>query len=420
MSNQPGRLQSGSASWKKTLYILFIGQLLTAVGFSSFFPFLPFYVEELGSVSGLSTELLAGLVFSAQAFTMMLASPFWGALADRYGRKLMVERSMFGGALILLLMAFARSAEDLVVLRAIQGLITGTIAAANALVAASVPAVMTGYAMGMLQVGLGAGVALGPLIGGAVADAYGYNAAFYVTAALLFLAGVLIWWGVEEDFVRDPNLAGKRISFVEDWRRIVARPGVLTTYSMRFISQVGTMLILPMLPLFIQTLHVDPQRLNTFTGLAVGVSSATTTISSVFLGRLGDRTGHRRIVIACAAFAALLYVLQSLSRQGWQLLVMQALVGVALGGIVPSISALLAKFTPQGEAGAVYGLDNSITSAGRSVAPLLGSLVAVSFSLQATFLATALAFLITAFLAAQFLPKPQPAEALQPQAAGPG
>ena len=414
MSERVTSLHSGSPGWRKTLTILFIGQLLTAVGFSSFFPFLPFYVDELGSVSGMSTELLSGLVFSAQAFTMMLASPFWGAIADRYGRKLMVERSMFGGAVILLLMAYARSAEELVALRAIQGLITGTIAAANALVAASVPAAMTGYAMGLLQVGLGAGVALGPLIGGTIADAYGYNAAFYVTAALLFLAGLLIWWGVDEDFVRDPSLEKQRIHFIAEWRRIVARPGVLTTYSMRFMSQIGTMLILPMLPLFIQTLHVDPSRLNTFTGLAVGVSSATTTLSSVFLGRLGDRIGHRRIVIACAASAALLYVLQGLSQLGWQLLAMQALVGVALGGIVPSISALLAKFTPQGEAGAVYGLDNSITSGGRAIAPLLGSAVAVVFSLRATFLATALAFLITAALAAQFLPKAPPGEAVQP------
>lgn len=396
--------------------MLFVGQLLTAVGFSSFFPFLPFYVEQLGSVSGLSIELLSGLVFSAQAFTMMLASPFWGALADRYGRKLMVERSMFGGAVILLLMAYARSAEDLVILRAIQGFITGTVAAANALAAASVPTYMIGYAMGLLQVSMGAGVALGPLIGGTIADAFGYNATFYVTAALLFLAGLLIWRGVNEDFQRDPNLTRKRIFFLSEWRRIALRPGVFATYMMRFISQIGTMLILPMLPLFIQTLNVDLARLNTFTGLAVGVSSATTTLSSIYLGRLGDRIGHRRIVIISAACAGLLYVLQSLSQQGWQLLVMQALVGVALGGIVPSISALLAKFTLQSEAGAVYGLDNSITSAGRFVAPLLGSAVAVLINLRATFLATALAFFITAFLAIQFLPKsllasaPQPAE----------
>ncbi len=394
-------------NWQKTLYILFVAQLFTAVGFSSIFPFLPFYVKELGTTTGMSVELLAGLVFSAQAFTMMLASPFWGALADRYGRKLMVERSMFGGAAILLMMAFVHSAEQLVLLRTIQGLITGTIAAANALVAASVPRQRTGYAMGMLQVGLGSGVALGPLIGGAIADAYGYSAAFYVTAILLFLAGVLVLWGVQENFTKAPAVAKKQNGFVAEWRQILTTPGVVTTYGMRFVSQLGRMLIVPMLPLFIQTLIPDTSHLNTFTGLVVGIGSATTTVSSVFLGRLGDRTGHRRIAIVSALVATGLYWAQSLVTAGWQLLILQALVGIALGGIIPIISALLAAFTQTGEAGAVYGLDNSINAGGRSIAPLLGSAVALWFDLRATFVATALLFLITAVLASRFLPQAQ-------------
>jgi DHA1 family multidrug resistance protein-like MFS transporter len=110
--------------------------MVAVAGFLVTVPFLPLYVEELGTNTNLSTELLAGLTYSAQAFTMAIASPIWGALADRYGRKLMVQRSMFGGTVILLLMGFVQSAEQLVLLRAVQGLITGTISAANALVAA--------------------------------------------------------------------------------------------------------------------------------------------------------------------------------------------------------------------------------------------------------------------------------------------
>ncbi|MBN1147356.1 MAG: MFS transporter, partial [Anaerolineales bacterium] len=342
--------------------------------------------------------------FSAQAFAMMVASPFWGAVADRYGRKLMIERAMFGGAAILLLMAFARSAEELVLLRAIQGLITGTIAAANALAAAIVPRRHTGYAMGLLQVGSGAGVAFGPMVGGIVADLLGYNATFYVTAATLFIAGIMVWLGVEESFTPEQKEASKAVGFVEEWRHIFSTPGVATTFSLRFMSQLGRMMIIPILPLFVSTLLADTSRLNTFTGLVIGVASATTTLSAVYLGRLGDRIGHRRIVIASAFIAALLYGIQSLVSAGWQLLVLQALVGVAMGGIIPAISALLARITSTGEAGAVYGLDNSINAAGRSIAPLLGSMAAAWFSLRATFGFTAITFLITGLLAAVILP----------------
>jgi DHA1 family multidrug resistance protein-like MFS transporter len=391
--------------WQRTLYIMFLAQLMTAVGYSSIFPFLPLYVQDLGSSTNLSTELLAGLVYSSQAFTMMLASPIWGTLADRYGRKLMVERSMFGGTILLLLMAFVTTAEQLIVLRGIQGLITGTVAAANALVASAVPRKHTGYAMGLMQVGLGAGVALGPLIGGAVADILGYSEAFYITASLLFLAGLLVLVGVKEDFT--PPNAEKSAShrFLTEWRQILTASGVVLTYSMRFMSTLGRMMIIPIAPLFILTLMDNTSRVNTFTGLVIGVSSATTTISAVYLGRLGDRLGQRRILIVCTLIAALLYLPQSLVTAPWQILVLQALVGVALGGIIPAISALLAQLTKSGEEGAVYGLDNSINAGARSIAPLLGAAIAASFSLRATFVATALLFFSMGLLVIWCMPK---------------
>jgi DHA1 family multidrug resistance protein-like MFS transporter len=391
--------------WQRTLYIMFIAQLMTAVGYSSIFPFLPLYVQDLGSSTNLSTELLAGLVYSSQAFTMMLTSPIWGTLADRYGRKLMVERSLFGGTILLLLMAFVTTAEQLVVLRGIQGLITGTIAAANALVASVVPRKHTGYAMGLMQVGLGAGVALGPLIGGAVADVLGYSEAFFITASLLLLAGLLVLFGVKEDFT--PPEVDNSISnqFITEWRKILSASGVVLTYSMRFISTLGRMMIIPIAPLFIMTLMEDTSRVNTFTGLVIGVSSAATTISAVYLGRLGDRLGQRRILIVCTLIAALLYLLQSTVKSPWQILVLQALVGVTLGGIIPAISALLARLTKPGEEGAVYGLDNSINAGARSVAPLLGAAVAASFSLRTTFVATALLFLSMGLLAIWRMPQ---------------
>ena len=314
----PQRIRDNfTTPWQRTLYIMFIAQLMTAVGYSSIFPFLPLYVQDLGTSTNLSTELLAGLVYSSQAFTMMLASPVWGTLADRYGRKLMVERSLFGGVILLLLMAFVTTAEQLIVLRGIQGLITGTIAAANALVASVVPRKHTGYAMGLMQVGLGAGVALGPLIGGAVADVLGYSEAFYITASLLLLAGLLVLFGVKEDFTPLQENQGKRFNFIAEWRNILSASGVILVYGMRFMSTLGRMMVIPIAPLFIVTLMEDTSRVNTFTGLMIGVSSAATTISAVYLGRLGDRLGQRKVLIVCSLLAALLYLPQSMVTVPW-------------------------------------------------------------------------------------------------------
>ena len=405
--------------WQRTLIIVFIAQVVTAIGFSSIFPFLPLYVESLGSSTNLSIEFLAGLVYSAQALTMMIASPFWGALADRVGRKPMVERAMFGGAAIILIMAFVQTAEQLVALRTLQGAITGVVAASNALVASTTPRNRTGFAMGLLLVSMGTGVALGPLIGGSIADALGYSAAFFITAALLFIAGILVHFGIEEKFVPPELGEQKSFRFFKGWREIFSTPGVPRTYGLSFLYMLGRMMVAPIAPLFIASLMEDDALLNTFTGLVIGASAATITISAAILGRLGDKTGHRRIVGISAALAALMYFAQSFVNAPWQMLVLQALVGVFLGGITPAISALLARYTRQGEEGAVYGLNNSIQSAGRMFAPLLGASVAAWFDLRAAFIATAIIFVLIAILS-RYLPQPDTSHKPFPRTSEPG
>jgi DHA1 family multidrug resistance protein-like MFS transporter len=363
----------GFMPWQRTLYIMVFAQLTSSVGFSIMFPFLPRYVEFLGSSTGLSLELLAALVFSAQALTMTIASPIWGAVSDRVGRKPMVERAAYSGAVTLAAMAFVPNAEALVLLRALQGFLTGTVSAGNALVAASVPRERVGYAMGLLQLGLGSGVAVGPFVGGLLSDAFGYRTAFLVTAALLALSGLLVTFGVRESFVRPSKRAGG--SVLRGWGRILRAPPVGTLYSLSFLNWLGRNMLTPILPLFIATLPLAAGGANTTIGLIVGIAAATGTASAIYLGRLGDRLGHRWILILCALAAALLYLPQSLVTQVWQLLVLQALTGVAVGGMTPAIAALLARHTEPGAEGVVYGLDNAIVSASRTVAPLLGAAV---------------------------------------------
>lgn len=341
------------------------------------FPFLPRYVESLGSATGTSLTLLAALVFSAQALTMTIASPIWGSVSDRYGRKPMVERAAYSGAITLALMAFVPNAEALVLLRALQGFLTGTVSAGNALVASSVPRNRVGYAMGLLQLGLGSGVAIGPFIGGVLADAFGFRATFLVTAVLVGSSGLLVSFGVKETFVRPKRDGQPREKMLASWKRILRTPQVGTLYTLSFLNWLGRNMLTPILPLFVATLPLSSRGVNTTIGLIVGIAAATGTLSAVYIGRLGDRIGHRPILIVCAVAAALLYVPQSFVTQIWQLLVLQALTGVAVGGLTPSVAALLSRYTQAGQEGSVYGLDNAIVSASRTAAPLIGAGVVV-------------------------------------------
>ncbi|MCA9966822.1 MAG: MFS transporter [Anaerolineales bacterium] len=392
--------------WQKTLYIVFFAQLVSVVGFATIFPFLPLYVTSLGTNTSFSLEFLGGMVYSAQAFTMMLTAPLWGAVADRYGRKAMIIRSMFGGAVVVVLMGLATSAEMLVGLRALQGILTGTVSAANALVAASVPRKKLGYAMGLMQVALYGGVAVGPMLGGALADAFGYRMSFVLTAVLLFLAGILVVAYVHEDFTPSPSAKnGGKLSFLQDWKHIFAAPGVSIAYTVRFMVGLGQMIVYPVLSLYILSLLPKGSDVNTYTGLVIGIGGAASTATAIYFGKLGDRIGHRNILLVSSLLAAVFYMPQAYVTAAWQLLLLQALTGAAYGATVTSLTALLGQYTVPGEEGSVYGLDNAILAGSRSIAPLIGTGIAAWYSMRASFLVTGGLFVLIGLLVLVKIPK---------------
>jgi DHA1 family multidrug resistance protein-like MFS transporter len=120
-----------------------------------------------------------------------------------------------------------------------------------------------GYAMGLLQVGFG-GHCCRAAIGGAM---NALNRGFYITAAMLLLAGFMVWMGVRENFNPQSVKTQKPEGFISSWRGTVSAPGMSITFSIRFLTSLGSMLVFPIMPFFIQTLIVDAEKLNTFTGL---------------------------------------------------------------------------------------------------------------------------------------------------------
>ncbi len=393
-------------TWKRNLYILWIAQVVAISGFSVVFPFLPYYVQELGVTELHEVELWSGVLFATQAVTMAIFAPIWGTLADRYGRKLMVQRAMFGGAVILAAMGFVQNVWQLAVLRAIQGMLTGTVAAATTLVASSTPRERSGYALGVLQMAVWTGASVGPLLGGLVADTWGYRAAFWVTGILLFLAGLTVWRFVEEKFeppARDQDRSEGR--FWEGLGVVIHQRSLLSLFSIRFLVRLAVRMIGPVLPLFVQSLVPPTARLATITGLISGVQAGTSAIGAVTLGRASDRIGYRRVLLACTVGAAILYVPQYFVTTPWQLLILQGAVGLVMSGVLASISALLANLAPEGRQGIVYGVDASIVSAANAVGPMLGASVAATAGLRAPFPLTAVGLALAAGLAWLLVPK---------------
>ncbi len=369
--------------WRRNLYILCAVQILSVAGFSLVFPFLPLYVAELGVATKGSVAFWSGLVFSSQAVTMMLSSPLWGVIADRYGRKPMLIRASLGGALMVVLMGFAQNAEQLVLIRTVQGLLTGVVSATSALVAASTPREKSGEALGLVQTGTWIGVAVGPLIGGVIGEAFGFRASFWLTGVALGLAGVAIIFWVEEEF--EPPPAQERIDFWSGYRNLLRVPDIASLYSVSFLQSLGRSVTLPITALFFVMLLSSSEGAATITGLSMGAKAALGSVSAIYLGRLSDRVGHEKVLLAGSLFAVLVYLPQAFVVNAWQLVFLQALTGISAGAIMPATSALLNMRTPQGAHGTTFGLSNSVNSAGRMVAPMLGAAAAVWFGMRGVF-----------------------------------
>lgn len=395
-----------SISWKRNLAVIWFAEFTSIVGFASVFPILPLYVQELGIHDPAAVRFWSGLIMSAQAVTMAVMAPIWGSLSDRYGRKLMVERAMFGGALIFGVMGFARSPLHLVLLRALQGVLTGTVTAATTLVASSAPRERSGWALGILQMGIYSGASAGPYLGGVIFDTHGAQAVFWITSGLLLVGGVLVALFVQESMNPSPRSAGKN-----DWRALresakavfASRP-LLSAFGIRMMMRTASRLVGPILTLLAQEL-APAARAATAAGTIQGVSAATGALGAILLGWVSDRTGPRRVLIACGVASAALYVPQFFVTGVGQLTCLQAGTGFAMGGILATLSATLAALAPDGKQGTVYGLDASIVSAANAVAPTLGVSLAVAAGDRATFLGAAVLFAVASLITARILPR---------------
>ncbi|MDI7277962.1 MAG: MFS transporter [Anaerolineae bacterium] len=374
--------------WQRNLYTIVLAETVAILGFSISNPFLPFYIQELGVTDFAEVAFWVGLINSAAPICMALSSPVWGVLADRFGRKPMLVRAMLGGALILGLLAMARSVQQAAALRIFQGALTGTVAAATTLVATSVPRERCGYALGLLQTAVFAGSSLGPSFGGIVGGTFGYRVAFAASGCLLLLAGVLVTFLVHEEFSRQPREKQHGNAFLASVRAIGADRALFSMIALLMMHHLAASVTAPVLPLYVQTLVPDTRAASTATGWILGATAAANAVAAVWLGRSADRLGRRRVLLVCLGVGSLACFPQMLTRHPAQLLALRVVLGFALGAVAPVANAIIAERAPEGRQGGTYGISTSLNACGGALGPMLGTLVVTTWSVGGVFVVT--------------------------------
>lgn len=379
-----------------------VGELLSIAGFSTSGPILPFFLADLGVVDPFALNLYVGLIQSLPAISLAVMAPIWGSLADNYGRKPMLLRAMFGGAAIVVLQGLVTSPWQLLVLRTIQGCLTGTVAAATVLLAAATPKNEIGYSLGLLQMVIYLGASLGPMLGGFISDSFGHRVTFFVTAALLFVSGLLVWRFTDDEFAPPEGRKSVIKSLVPDFSALTSSKILWALLGVVAADQIAGSIASPFLPLFIQGISHDPSRVASNTGLILGLGAIASAAAAVIVGKFSYRLGYQRVLMTCMIGAAIFTIPQAFAPTPGILLALRLASCFFIGGNMPAVNALITMRTQSGKQGSVYGLRTTVASASGALGPAIGAAIAVSVGYGAVFLATGAILAISGIATAVF------------------
>ena len=370
-----------SESWQRNLYAIFAAEFIVIMGFSFVNPFMPLFIQELGAFTNQQAAFWAGIATSASGIAMFFSAPIWGIVADRWGRKPMVLRAMFGAGTVLALMGLASNIYLVIALRFVQGLFSGTVAAASALVAASTPRNKMPFAMGLLMVAVFTGQSFGPLAGGFIADSLGYKAAFFITGGLLFSGGFIVLLFVKEKFERPAKGQSASLSSL---LRLAKSREMLPLLLALCALHAGPNMITPIISLFIRELNPSGMA-ATASGLAFCFMGVVAAISAVIAGRLGGHITLKKILVISCLGTGLLYLPPMLAQTVTQLVIFIALTGLFKGGLMTSSNALIGLSVPRSQQGIAYGVAQSANALGNGLGPLIGGSLAPLIGLRSVF-----------------------------------
>jgi MFS transporter, DHA1 family, multidrug resistance protein len=383
------RLRPGDTAWQRTLWAMVGIQFVMTAAISFLSPIIPLMLPELGVGTAQGIAIWSGIIAGATSFVAAFASPIWGRLADRQGRKVALLRSSFAIALFTALMGLSANVWQFFGARAVMGAFAGFSSAAIALVASQVPERRLGYALGWLASGQLVGSLVGPVIGGILADATGsYRAPFYWCAGITCAGLMLVWAIVREDFTPAPA-TGQRHRLRSSLGLLTGSPGLVALFVVLLMAQFSTRTVQPVVTIFVQDLIGSPPQIATLAGIAFSITGLANLVSSPFLGNRSDIIGYRKVLLICLLGATLTSAPQIFASDYWTFVAERFAVGLFIGGILPTANALIGRSVPRESRGTIYGMTASATFLGNSLGPLTGGGVAAWFGTRWVFVVTA-------------------------------
>lgn len=384
--------------WLRTVRIVSLTQVAVLMGFNFAYPFIPLLIAELGVTDRARLALFTGLAFGGAGIVMAFASPVWGLVADRFGRKAMLVRSIGAGAAILALQGSAVNVWQLVAARLVQGALTGSQTAAAMLLAGVVPRERTGYALSLLNTAVQVGNLIGPVLGGFLVVAVGLRGSFFAGALLLAIVAVITVAFVEDAPrpARDSLPVGMR-GHARDVVSPLFWPGLRGVLIVGAVVQMAYSGTAAMIAIFMQDLARPAWlTLEVGVGLALATAALAAAASLPFLGAYADRGDPRRLLAASLLLLGLALIPPVFFPSAIVFLLCRLAIGVASAATSSAIAVLTRRGAPLGGEGRAFGALAAAQNLGWGIGPLAGSAVAALATIPVLYLSSGLLVLALA------------------------
>jgi len=380
------------SGWRRTFWVVAASNLISGAGLMSFLPFFPTFLEELGMQDPHARAVWAGVLFGAAPLSAAFMGPMWGSIGDRYGRKLMVVRSLVGLALFVGAMAWAHTAWQLLFLRIGQGVFSGYIPPSLTLVSVAAPRELQGRVTSWVQTASTVGTILGPMMGALLLGTLGPRGVFWaVSAGAGTSAALVALFAREAPRTRAPDGPLSPGAMVRgawhDLVGLVRLPRMRAALALYAAVHFALGATNPLMEFFVEDVGVEHGRVEGLTGTLFSALAISAIVATPLWGRWGDRVGHSLALRVSSALSALALVAHALvPGYGW-LLGVRIAFGLSSPGASASAFGLAATETGSDRRGAAMGAVFSARSFALSAGSFAAGGLAAALGMRGLFAA---------------------------------
>lgn len=351
---------------KASLSVIFVTVFIDLLGFGLLIPILPTFAGKELNIS----DFEIGIIIASFSLMQFFFNPIIGKISDRIGRRPVILFTMSLTFISYIIFSYSTSFTILLISRIIAGLGGSNIAAAQAYIADITDKANRSKGMGIIGAAFGLGFVFGPFMGGMISkisyEAVGFSAAAFTLTALIFA----IFYLPESIKEKQTGKFEYKLIDISYVKYVFKIPNLGFVIFIFFVIIFSIANIYGMFAILgFKVFHFSNQQIAYLYSI-IGVVGAI--IQGVLVRYFTKWFSDKKLLLIGTFFMAI--GLGALPYGGTFVSVVIITIIIALGtGILqPVLLSVVSKFAPDGEQGAILGVNQSLAALARVLGPLWG------------------------------------------------